>query len=281
LQTRGVEPVLLSRSHHTYADSADLFAKRPRDDAAGQVRAVPIPSLEKEVVAAATRKLIEANAHLMTDGGGSFAGLTDETADKNGRPPVALDIGRRAVRIVTDRRRPSVGNDTPGARRRVLALLAGAPSIEHATCRIREVRIAVAHKTDALPGPSPWFLVCVALFILWGFGYETVWDRLTADIDGVIVSSRDVPSKGAPRYATEYVIRGPDGQAHTYVAGPTDSSLERSMPIGTRVHKERWKLGYERDGHQVSFPIEFYSAILGIALACLLWAVLQWRLRRG
>lgn len=56
-----------------------VVVARPRDGGAGQVRAVPVPSLEKGVVAEAMRQIVEADAHLMTDGGGSFVGLTAET----------------------------------------------------------------------------------------------------------------------------------------------------------------------------------------------------------
>jgi hypothetical protein len=64
---------------------------RPLDEVAGQVRAVPVPSLEKNVVAKAMRDLVDAGAHLMTDGGGSFAGLAEETASKGKtEPPVVV-----------------------------------------------------------------------------------------------------------------------------------------------------------------------------------------------
>jgi hypothetical protein len=58
-----------------------------------------------------------------------------------------------------------------------------------------------------------------AFWILWGFGFETVWQRLTLVVEGTIISSRDIPSKSSGRYVTEYVIRGPHGQDHRYVAG--------------------------------------------------------------
>ena len=111
-----------------------------------------------------------------------------------------------------------------------------------------------------------------AIWILWGFGYQTLWQRLTIQLDGVIVSSRDVPAKGAPRYATEYVVRDANGQEHRYIAGATDASLERSMPAGTRIRKGWGRLGYEADGRWIEFPVAAYSAMLGIAFACLFWA---------
>jgi hypothetical protein len=100
-------------------------------------------------------------------------------------------------------------------------------------------------------------------------------------VDGVVVFSRDTPSTGAPRYVTDYTIRGPDGKDRGYVAGPTYGFLPRSMPVGTQIKKQRWQLGYERNGEPVNdFPI-FASALpLGIAGACLAWGFLLWREQR-
>jgi hypothetical protein len=73
--------------------------------------------------------------------------------------------------------------------------------------------------------------IIFGLFFLWGFGWDTVGRRLWTDVNGVIVDSRDVPSTGAPRYATEYTVRSVDGKETVYWAGPTDGSLPRSMPV--------------------------------------------------
>lgn len=128
-------------------------------------------------------------------------------------------------------------------------------------------------------GPQPLILLYFGLFILWGFGYETVWRYFVTEVDGVVVSSRDSPSKGAPRYSTHYLIRGDDGREQTYVAGATDGSLERSLPVGTRIRKKWGELNYEVDGTRLQFPWIGYSIMFGIALSCLFWAGLLW-LRR-
>jgi hypothetical protein len=122
-------------------------------------------------------------------------------------------------------------------------------------------------------------LIVFGLFILWGFGWDTVGRRLQTSIDGIIVAARDVPSTGAPRYATEYTVRGPAGNEEVFWAGPTDGSLPRSMPVGTRIRKERWELGYERDGKLEGFPYIFYGVVLGIALSLVVWGILilRWR----
>jgi hypothetical protein len=127
------------------------------------------------------------------------------------------------------------------------------------------------------PPPSTVILLCSAFWILWSFGYQTVWARFNIQVEGVVVSSRDVPSTGARRYATEYIIRDEGGYDRQYVAGATDAALARSLPIGTRIHKDWGQLDYEVNGTHVRFPTYFYSASLGVALICFIWAIVQWR----
>jgi hypothetical protein len=120
-------------------------------------------------------------------------------------------------------------------------------------------------------------LLCAAIWILWAFGYETVWARFTTQVRGVIVGGRDVPYKGAPRYGTEYVVRDVNGHESFYVAGATDASLQRSMPVGVNIDKEWGRLDYDVNGKLVGFLIYFYSAILGIAVLCLFCPAWMWR----
>jgi hypothetical protein len=128
------------------------------------------------------------------------------------------------------------------------------------------------------PNPQAVILSLFAVFILWAFGLQTVWSRFATEVDGTIISSRDIPDKGAPRYATEYKIRGADGREFQYVAGATDASLERSIPVGSRIVKKWGQLGYELNGKWTSFPLYAYSAIFGFAFFALFWAaLLQWR----
>jgi hypothetical protein len=122
--------------------------------------------------------------------------------------------------------------------------------------------------------------IMFGLFILWGFGGETVGLWLRTDVEGVIVASRDVPPNRPPRYATEYTIRGGDGQERVFWSGATDGSLPRSMPVGTQLRKQRWHLEYERDGKTVGFPYIFYSLALGIAVIFVLRGVWNFRAQR-
>lgn len=136
-------------------------------------------------------------------------------------------------------------------------------------------------RSSGSTGPAPIALLLFGLWIIWGFGFQTVGARLNARIDGVVISSRDIPAARGPRYATEYALRGPDDQIRLYVAGSTDASLPRSMPTGTYLKKERWHLYYERNNRRIDdFPLLFYQVILGIALGCVVWSGILWQGQR-
>jgi hypothetical protein len=66
---------------------------------------------------------------------------------------------------------------------------------------------------------------------------------------------------------SKYLVRSDDGHEQSYVAGPTDASLERSLPVGTRLRKDRWSFSYEVNDRRVWFPIVFYGVLLLGALA--------------
>ena len=126
-------------------------------------------------------------------------------------------------------------------------------------------------------GPPPVVLIAVAIWIVWGFGYETVWQRLALELDGTVIVRREIPQTWASHGpATAYVVRGADGVDQVYVSGATDASLPGNIPIGTEIEKHKWALSYSLNGVRIdSFPTYFYSAWCGVALACVLWAVLQ------
>jgi hypothetical protein len=123
--------------------------------------------------------------------------------------------------------------------------------------------------------PNPVVLIVFGLWILWGFGFETVGTRLMTNIEGTIISSQDVPYPLAPaRHRTKYTFRTPDGGSVLYIAGATGASLPRNMPVGTYIKKQRWRLSYERDGQKIDdFGIPFYAGFLSVAVACLIWGV--------
>jgi len=125
---------------------------------------------------------------------------------------------------------------------------------------------------------NPYVILGFSLWLLYGFGYEALYQRLITQVEGVVVSSRDFRSPGNPRYVTEYVFRTRDGRETRYVAGPTDASLAQSMPVGTTISKKKWHLDYERDGEHVSdFPTAVYGLTLAVAVAALIWSIRLWR----
>jgi hypothetical protein len=129
--------------------------------------------------------------------------------------------------------------------------------------------------------PKPWVLIAFGLYIFWGFGWETIGRRLQTNIDGIIVGSQDLPSTGAPRYATRYIVRGPDATEHIFWAGATDASLPRSMPVGTCIRKRQWRLDYERNGTRVDFTeIYFYDFVLACGGTMTVWGLFLWGSQR-
>jgi hypothetical protein len=125
------------------------------------------------------------------------------------------------------------------------------------------------------PQPKPVVLIMFGLWILWGFGLETLGSRLMANVEGTIISSRDIPYPLAPaRHGTEYTLRTTDGSNVLYVAGATDATLPRYIPVGTYIKKRRWRLSYERNGHEIDdFALPFYAAFLSFGVASLIWGV--------
>jgi hypothetical protein len=84
----------------------------------------------------------------------------------------------------------------------------------------------------------------------WAF-VPAMWELRNTELNGIVVSSQDVPAKGAPQYETYYVVKKSDGSMINYVAGPAITSLPRSMPIGTVIRKIRGETRYQIDGHWV------------------------------
>jgi hypothetical protein len=124
------------------------------------------------------------------------------------------------------------------------------------------------------PQPNPIMLSLFGLWILWGFGYQTLWARLMTNVEGTVVPARDIPYPLAPaRHGTEYVLLTAKGDTDRYVAGATDASLPRNIPVGSYIKKRRWHLSYEQDTHRIyDFSIPFYVAILSAAVGVLVWA---------
>jgi hypothetical protein len=133
-----------------------------------------------------------------------------------------------------------------------------------------------ASNSSGTLNPRIFVPLAMGLWILWGFGYETIWQRLMLQIDGIVISSIYTPRLGASRYLTTYAIRGTDGRIASYIAGPTDASLGRSIPVGSRIRKEIWQLGYTINGRWIAFSVGFYILTLALAAGSVVWAAIVW-----
>ncbi len=108
----------------------------------------------------------------------------------------------------------------------------------------------------------------------WLFGGSEIYRRAAIALDGTLVSSTTTCVQPANnRCASQYVVLGSDGNGTRYVAGATDASLPRELPIGTAISKKKWSLDYFLDGQRVDdFPVTFYAGIIVFGVACLgLW----------
>jgi hypothetical protein len=123
---------------------------------------------------------------------------------------------------------------------------------------------------------KPMVLLLFSLWLFWGFGYETVAKRLSSHVEGTVISRREMAYPLAPaRYSAEYIVRGLDGHNQSYVAGPTDASLPRTIALGTNLRKLPWHWSYEENGQVTdTFGWVFYAMVLAIATACLVWSVM-------
>ena len=114
-------------------------------------------------------------------------------------------------------------------------------------------------------------LVPLALLI-WLFAGHEIYQRAAVSLDGTVVSSEtSCVQPYNNRCDTTYVVEGLDHTRSTYVAGPTDESLERRLPVGTFIRKDKWSLTYSVNGKKISdFPVVFYGGLMGFGLLCAL-----------
>jgi hypothetical protein len=120
---------------------------------------------------------------------------------------------------------------------------------------------------ESIPNLAP-----IALLI-WLFAGHEIYQRAAISLDGTVVSSEtSCVQPYNNRCDTAYVLEGRDGAQSAYVAGPTDESLERRLPVGTVIHKSKWSLSYTVDARNVNdFPIGFYGGLMAFGLLCALF----------
>lgn len=108
------------------------------------------------------------------------------------------------------------------------------------------------------------------------------YQRASIALDGKVVSSETSCMQPANnRCATVYVVESKDGVHTEYIAGPTDHSLQRRLPVGTNISKQKWHLSYSINGTEIdTFPVVFHTYLLTFAGCCLYWAFSIYRVQR-
>ena len=122
-------------------------------------------------------------------------------------------------------------------------------------------------------GQRPYFGVLLVGLVLGFMGISEPYERLVISVDGRVSSAAaKCIEPQHSRCATEYVVEADSGVKQTYIAGPTDQSLKRYLPVGTTLQKRKWELAYRIDGKEVKdFPIGFYCGCLVMSIGCLTW----------
>ena len=126
---------------------------------------------------------------------------------------------------------------------------------------------------EAKVKPNPVVLSVWSLWMLW-VALSPVWFRLNTALEGEVISAQDMPPARGPRYATKYILRGPDGREFEYVAGATSDSLPRSMPVGTYLIKPKWTIYYDSNGTRFDNGVPWFNVLIAcFAVGCLVWSV--------
>ena len=112
-----------------------------------------------------------------------------------------------------------------------------------------------------------------------------MFDRLSIDIQGVVISWQVGHYDTIYRVYTNYQILQDDGKTISYRANANDPSLSREIPIGARLVKNKWDFNYTVNGNEngneiKDFPLNFYFQI-GVISFCafivgLIFNIRQW-----
>lgn len=119
-------------------------------------------------------------------------------------------------------------------------------------------------------GQRPYFALFLFGLMIGFMGVAEPYERLAINVDGRISSVvTECVEPQHSRCATVYVVETPSGVKQTYIAGPTDHSLKRYLPVGTVLQKRRWKLSYQINDQEIEdFPIGFYAGCVVMSVAC-------------
>jgi hypothetical protein len=133
------------------------------------------------------------------------------------------------------------------------------------------------HEADSIRSRRWWVLALFAAWTLY-LGASGLSTRLLTSVDGTVISSRT--TEGA-RPVTYYTIEASDGQEQSFIAGPTDGSLPREMPVGTVIQKKKFELSYLRNRQRVrDFPLGFHMLWFAVSTVFARGAFVWWRSQR-
>jgi hypothetical protein len=133
------------------------------------------------------------------------------------------------------------------------------------------------YKADTIRSRRWWVLAVFAVWTLY-VGAAGLMTRLLMSVDGTIISS--TTTQGV-RPVTYYTIQSTDGQQQSLVAGPTDESLPRGMPVGTIIQKNKFELSYARNGQRVQdFPLGSHVLWLAVSAVSSSLAFVWWKSER-
>ena len=120
---------------------------------------------------------------------------------------------------------------------------------------------------ESIPNLAPLAL------LIWLFAVHEIYQRAAISLRGTVVSSEtSCVQPYNDRCDTVYVIEDLDRLQSTYVAEPTDESLERRLPVGTLIRKDKWSLTYSVNNRKISdFPIKSYSGLILFGVLCALF----------
>ncbi len=107
-------------------------------------------------------------------------------------------------------------------------------------------------------------------------GISEILQRAQIQLDGEITAAHtECEQPHNNRCVTYYTFRTLDGSSIGYAAGPNDHSLQRWLPVGTSVKKQKWHLSYQIDGRLIDdFPTRFYVGALIFACCFgLVWII--------
>ena len=106
-----------------------------------------------------------------------------------------------------------------------------------------------------------------------GFFLDEIYQRAVIELHGTVLSSETRCTQPENnRCFTTYVVRDDTGNLQSYVAGPSDRALQRRLPAGTIILKNRWSLRYSIDGRAVNdFPIVAYGGVILLSVVGAYW----------